>query len=107
MTIVLRPDVTEPQTDHVLVCIAQVGFRPDLSRGERRAIIGVIGDESRLQATPLSATPGVEQVLPILKPFKLASREMQPGDSVVEVQAGTGGVGRTVKVGGGHLAMIA
>src|SRR5262249_6489599 len=107
MIIVLRPDVTEQQVDHVLERIAELGFKPHLSRGERRTIIGVIGDESRLQATPLSAIPGVEQVLPILKPFKLASREMQPGDSVVEVRAGTGGVGRTVKVGGGHLAMIA
>jgi len=107
MIIVLRPDVTAEQVDHVLERIAELGFKPHLSRGELRTIIGVIGDESRLQATPLSAIPGVEQVLPILKPFKLASREMQPADTVVEVPAGNARTGPTVKIGGGHLAMIA
>ena len=55
---------------------------------------------------PLSAIPGVEQVLPILKPFKLASREMHSGDSVVEVGQGVPGV-QPVKIGGGSLLMIA
>src|SRR6266498_1476471 len=104
MIIVLRPDVTAEQIDHVLERIAELGFKPHLSRGERRTIIGVIGDEGKLHVQPLSAIPGVEQVLPILKPFKLASREMHPGDSVVDVQARGG---RTVKIGGGHLAMTA
>src|SRR6266542_2749854 len=99
MIIVLRPDVTEQQIDHVLERIAELGFKPHLSRGERRTIIGVIGDENKLQAEPLQAIPGVEQVLPILKPFKLAGREMHPQDSVVTVG--------TVRIGGGSLAMIA
>src|SRR3954454_3533095 len=107
MIIVLKPDVTDEQVDHVLECITELGFKPHLSRGERRTIIGVIGDEANLKAQPLSAIPGVEQVLPVLKPFKLASREMHPGDSIVEVHAGDADVGRTVKIGGGHLAMIA
>src|SRR5262245_41141819 len=105
MIIVLKPDVSEEQLEHVLERIAELGFKPHLSRGERRTIVGVIGDESRLQATPLSAIPGVEQVLPILKPFKLASRELHQGDSVVEIPAG--GSKASVKVAGGALAMIA
>src|SRR5262249_11096921 len=72
-----------------------------------RTIIGVIGDESKLQVEPLQAIPGVEQVLPILKPFKLASRELRRSDSVVEVGADAGPGVRTAKVGGGSLAMIA
>jgi 3-deoxy-7-phosphoheptulonate synthase len=64
-----------------------------------RTIIGVIGDENKLQAEPLSALPGVEQVLPILKPFKLASREFHGEDSVVQVGK--------VRIGGGSMAMIA
>src|SRR3954454_13774981 len=107
MIIVLNPDVTEQQIDHVLERIGELGFKPHLSRGERRTIIGVIGDEGKLHFQPLSAIPGVEQVLPILKPFKLASREMHPGDSVIEVPAGDARAGHTVKIGGGHLAMIA
>src|SRR5262249_26144713 len=106
MIIVLRPDVTAEQIDHVLERIAELGFKPHLSRGEKRTIAGVIGDESKLQAEPLSAIPGVEQVLPVLKPFKLASREMRAADTVVEVRA-AGSAAAPVRIGGGHLGMIA
>ncbi len=99
MIIVLRPDSTPDQIGHVLDRIRELGFKPHLSKGELRTIIGVIGDENRLQVQPLQAIPGVEQVLPILKPFKLASREFHSGDTIVEVGP--------VKIGGGHLAMIA
>jgi 3-deoxy-7-phosphoheptulonate synthase len=99
MIIVLKPNSTSAEIDHILERIQELGLKPHLSRGERRTIIGVIGDENKLQAEPLQAIPGVEQVLPILKPFKLAGRELHPKDSVVAV-------GR-VRVGGGSLAMIA
>jgi 3-deoxy-7-phosphoheptulonate synthase len=99
MIIVLKPNSTSDQIDHILERIEELGFKPHLSKGEHRTIIGVIGDENQLQAEPLAAIPGVEQVLPILKPFKLASREFHQADSVVVV-------GR-VRIGGGSLAMIA
>ncbi len=100
MIIVLRPDSTTEQIDHILERIHDLGFKPHLSRGEVRTIIGVIGDEDKLLVEPLSAIPGVEQVIPILKPFKLASREMKSRDTIVEV-------GRNVRVGGGYMALIA
>jgi 3-deoxy-7-phosphoheptulonate synthase len=106
MIIVLRPDSTEEQIDHILEHIQELGFKPHLSRGEKRTIVGVIGDEEKLRAEPLSAIPGVEQVLPILKPFKLASRELHHGDTVVVVGANAAGV-RPARIGGGSLAMIA
>jgi 3-deoxy-7-phosphoheptulonate synthase len=99
MIIVLRPHSTPEQIDHILERIQELGFRAHLSKGELRTIIGVIGDENKLQAEPLSALPGVEQVLPILKPFKLASREFHAPDSVVTVGS--------VRIGGGSMAMIA
>jgi 3-deoxy-7-phosphoheptulonate synthase len=99
MIIVLRPNSTSEQIDHILERIQELGLKPHLSKGELRTIIGVIGDENKLQAEPLAAIPGVEQVLPILKPFKLASRDFHAQDSVVQV-------GR-VRIGGGSLAMIA
>src|SRR6516225_5449547 len=99
MIIVLQPNAGQELIDHVVQRIEELGFRAHLSRGEKRTIIGVIGDETKLQAEPLQAIPGVEQVLPILKPFKLASRELHAQDSVVRVG--------TVKIGGGSLAMIA
>src|SRR5438105_1176797 len=99
MIIVLRPHPSQQEIDHVLERIQELGFKAHLSRGELRTIIGVIGDENKLQAEPLAAIPGVEQVLPILKPFKLASREFNAKDTVVQVGK--------VRIGGGSLGMIA
>jgi 3-deoxy-7-phosphoheptulonate synthase len=99
MIIVLKPHSAPDVVAHVLERIEELGLTPHLSQGVARTIIGVIGDEAKLQVEPLQALPGVEQVVPILKPFKLASREFHPEDSVFEVKG--------VKIGGGHLAMIA
>src|SRR5581483_6077612 len=99
MIIVLRPKTTPDQIDHILERIRELGLKPHLSEGVHRTIIGVIGDENKLQAEPLQAIPGVEQVLPIMKAFKLASREFKDADTVVMVGK--------VRVGGGQLAMIA
>ncbi len=76
-----------------------MGLSAHLSRGTFRTIVGIIGDEDKLRETPLRAIPGVADVIPVLPPYKLASRDAHPQDSVVDVSG--------VKVGGGHLAMIA
>ena len=55
MIIVLRRDSTAEQIDHILERIRDLGFKPHLSRGEVRTIIGVIGDEDKLQVEPLAA----------------------------------------------------
>jgi len=99
MIIVLKPGATPPEIQHVVDRIVELGFKPHLSQGEHRTIIGVIGDESRVLAEPFQAIAGVEQVLPIMKPFKLASREFNNKDTIVQVGK--------VKIGGGFLAMIA
>ena len=99
MIIVLKPGSTTAEIDHVIERIHALGLKPHVSTGEHRTIIGVIGDESKMQAQPLQAIAGVEQVLPIMKPFKLASREFYKKDTVVSVGK--------VKIGGGALAMIA
>lgn len=105
MIIVLKPESTQQQIDALMARIRELGLRAHLSQGEQRTIVGVIGEEEKLQVQPLQAMPGVEQVIPILKPFKLASRQMHPADTIVTVKAGASGPG--VKFGGGHVAMIA
>ena len=100
MIIVLKPDVSQEQVDHIVDRLTALGLRPELSRGVKRTLIGVIGDEDVIRNAPLRAFPGVEDVVPILKPYKLASREFQPEDTVIDVGCG-------VRVGGGSLAMIA
>jgi 3-deoxy-7-phosphoheptulonate synthase len=99
MIIVLKPHPPPEIIQHVIERIEAMGLTPHLSQGVARTIIGVIGDEDKLQAEPLQAIAGVEQVVPILKPFKLASREFHADDSVFEIKG--------IKVGGGHLMMIA
>ena len=99
MIIVLKPGSSETQVQIIVERIEQLGLKAHLSRGVQRTLIGIIGDEEKLQVEPLSAIQGVEQVLPILKPFKLASREFHQEDTVVQV-------GR-VRIGAGSLAMIA
>jgi 3-deoxy-7-phosphoheptulonate synthase len=99
MIIVLKPNPTPAQVRHVVERIEELGLVPHLSQGVSRTIIGVIGDEEKLRAEPLQAIDGVESVVPILKPFKLASREFHPEDSIFDVKG--------VRIGGGHLMMIA
>lgn len=100
MIIVVKPGTQPDQLQHILDRIADMGLKTDVSIGMKRTVIGVIGDEDLVRTAPLEAIPGVEEVLPILKPYKLASREYQQEDSIVDV-------GHGVKVGGGHLALIA
>jgi len=100
MILVLRPGHTQEQFDHLLERLQEMGFTPHVSRGQHRTIVGAIGDENLPQAEEVfNCLPGVEQVLRIQKPFKLASREFHRADTVVEVG--------TTKIGGGRLALIA
>ncbi|MBX7071905.1 MAG: 3-deoxy-7-phosphoheptulonate synthase [Pirellulales bacterium] len=98
MIIVLKPGVDEAAIQHVVERIESLGLKAHLSRGTYRTIIGVIGDEAKLQTAPLSAIPGVAQVMPVMPPFKLASIEAHGEPSIVDVAG--------VKIGGGYLAMI-
>ena len=83
MIVVLRTDVSEPQISHVLERVQELGFEPRLIRGEFRTIVGLIGDDNKTAAGALESIPGVEQVLRILKPFKMASREFHKEDTIV------------------------
>ena len=85
MIIITRPNVTDAEIDHIRERIESVGMRTHLSRGEQRTIIGCIGDEALLQEVPLRSLPGVESVTPVLKPYKLASREFAADRTVVRV----------------------
>jgi 3-deoxy-7-phosphoheptulonate synthase len=75
MIIVTRKGVTQEELDHIRERVEAAGLRTHVSRGEHRTIVGCVGDEERLQNIPLLSFPGVEAVHPVLKPYKLASRE--------------------------------
>lgn len=99
MIIVLKPEATEPQIDHIIDRLRELGLKAHISKGEERTIIGVIGDDRILQNQPLTVFPGVESVTPILAPWKLVSREFKKDNTLIDV----GGV----KVGGKKLAVMA
>ena len=99
MIIVLKPDASKKQVDHVIERIKALGLKPMVSKGTERTIIGVIGPEDALRVQPLEVIPGVEKVMPVLKPYKLVSREFKPESSVVKV----GGVA----VGGRQIVVMA
>jgi 3-deoxy-7-phosphoheptulonate synthase len=103
MIIVTKSDVTDAEIDHIRERIESLGMRTHLSRGERRTIIGCIGDESLLDEVPLRSLPGVESVTPVLKPYKLASREFAADRTVVRV----GGRDARAEFGGKAISVIA
>jgi 3-deoxy-7-phosphoheptulonate synthase len=86
MIIVMQPDHQEEDLQRLINRLEDLGLKAHLSRGEHRTIVGAIGDEQVLREVPLESLPGVEKVMPILKPYKLVSREFKPEDTVIEVQ---------------------
>ncbi len=100
MIIVLRPDATKKDLNHLVARIKKLGLKPWISKGVERTIVGIIGEEDLIRTQPLEVFPGVEKVMQILKPYKLASRDFKKENSVVDVGGG-------VKVGGAKLVVMA
>ncbi|MDD3274800.1 MAG: 3-deoxy-7-phosphoheptulonate synthase [Candidatus Omnitrophica bacterium] len=100
MIIVLKPDASQAQIEHLIEKVKGLGLTPHVSKGSERTIVGIIGPEDILRVTPLEVFPGVENVLPVLSPFKLVSREFQKEDSVIDL-------GKGVKIGGKEVVVMA
>ncbi|MBN2754800.1 MAG: 3-deoxy-7-phosphoheptulonate synthase [Candidatus Goldbacteria bacterium] len=100
MIIVLKPKTTKAQINHIVKKIAGFKLRAQVSKGKERTIIAVIGDERVLSTVPVEAFPGVEKVMTVLKPYKLASKDFRKEPSIIDLGLG-------VKIGGNHIAMIA
>jgi len=100
MMIVMQEGATDEQVRHIIDRIEQVGAKAHPSRGEFVTVIGAIGDDRALiSSLNLEGEPGVEKVVPILKPYKLVSAEFRGRDTVVEI------AGRPI--GGGAFGLIA
>ena len=100
MIIVMKAGATREEVDAVVSRIEEMSYRPHIIEGVERTVIGAVGDErekTRLQALDVMA--GVESVMPILKPYKLASSQGRPERSVFTVNG--------TSVGGGKLSVIA
>src|ERR687887_2510239 len=100
MMIVMREDATKEQVDSIVKRVESVGAHAHVSEGELLTVIGAIGDRERIANLDLAGADGVDRVVPITKPYKLASSQFKHGaETVVEVD------GR--RVGGGNFSLIA
>jgi 3-deoxy-7-phosphoheptulonate synthase len=97
--IVMSHQALPAQVDAVVEKIGELGLTPELSKGEDRSIIGVIGGNAYAYREAFAHLPGIQEIVQITKPYKLASREWQPKDTVINV----GGV----KIGGDEVVMMA
>src|ERR1700684_4098563 len=103
MMIVMKETATEEEVEAVVSKIERAGALAHRSRGARVRVIGAIGDveqDASVESLGLEGQPGVDRVVPILKPYKLASAQIRHGErTVLDID------GR--KVGGEHFALIA
>lgn len=99
MIIVMKRGASQAQISRVVEEIEGLGFSSHLSQGEERTIIGVIGNDRPIADHPLALLDGVETIVPILHPFKLASRDFQQENTVVPVNG--------IAVGGQRIIVMA
>lgn len=86
MIVVMKMGAGREEIVSVVQRVESLGFKTHLSQGEERTIIGIIGDERPLDKDSLGRMRGVERIVPILRPFKLASRDFQPQDTVFQLK---------------------
>jgi 3-deoxy-7-phosphoheptulonate synthase len=99
MLVVMRDHATAEEIEHVVERLKEAGAEAHLSQGEVKTIIGVIGEREVIYSLEMEGFPGVAEVIRVLKPYKLVSREFQPEATVVRVGS--------AEVGGGTLTVIA
>jgi len=99
MIVVMRVGSTEKEIDGVLERLKELGFKGSLSRGVERTVVGVVGQTYPELADELAVLEGVADVVPVSRPYKLASREFKPEDTVIRVG--------NVAIGGGNTVIMA
>src|SRR5512137_419124 len=99
MIIVMKKGSSARQVSSVVARVESLGYRAHLVQGEERTIIGVIRDDRPIDRTHFELLDGVEKTVPILKPFKMASRDMHPQDTIVSLDG--------VKIGGSKIVVMA
>ncbi len=99
MIIIMSNEVTDTQIDSVVQRLKGWGLGSNVSRGMERTVIGAIGDEGKIDKELLQALPGVEDVIRVMKPYKIVARSYQKQDTVIDIKG--------VKLGGRQIQVIA
>lgn len=102
MVIITNPGITQDQLDHIREQVEARGMRTRITRGERQTIVGCIGDDDVLREMALHRLPGVQAVIPVMKPYKLASLQFSACKTEVRV-----GDAADQVIGGETIAVIA
>ncbi len=100
MIVVLKPGSNQEDIDHVSQLIRERGLKDVVIVGTDRTVVAAVGDERLVDMSAIESAPMVERLVPILAPYKVASREIRPEPSVIT--AGSG-----MEVGGRKIAVIA
>ena len=96
MIVVMEQNVTDEKIDRVTKRVQELGLKAHVIRGTERTVIAAVGDERKIKVESFESYPGVSEVLPILAPYKMASKELKPEPTQVQVlgfRAGRGSVG--------------
>jgi len=99
MIIVMSHGATEKQIENVIDKVHSYGLRTHPIFGVQKTVIGIVGDDKTIVVENMRGMPGIEQIIPILQPFKFAGREAHPDDTVIEI----GGV----RIGGEKVVVMA
>jgi 3-deoxy-7-phosphoheptulonate synthase len=99
MIVILKQGATRAQMDNIIARIEQMGCGVEVSQGEERTVIGIIGNGRRLEREQIELMEGVERTVPIMRPFKRASRDFHPQDTIVKLNG--------VSIGGQRLVVMA
>ena len=98
MIVNMKDGATEQQIEHVIERVREAGYQAHITRGEQRTIVAAVGSGRRHEIEALQAAPGVDNIVPIAQPYKLVSRQVRPGGTVVDVAG--------VRIGNGEPVVV-
>src|SRR5271156_3327590 len=102
MIVVMKPGSTQSQIDHVISLVREMGLKEHVIVGTERTVVAVIGNDRFKDRSVLETVDGVDKVVPILAPYKMASKEVKKERSVITMKADTG-----AKIGAQKVGVIA
>jgi 3-deoxy-7-phosphoheptulonate synthase len=102
MIVVMKPGSSQKQIEHVVQLVREMGLKEHIIVGEERTVVAVIGNDRMKDRSVLESVAGVDKVMPILAPYKMASKEMKKERTAVPLGDKTG-----AKVGSNKIGIIA
>ena len=100
MIVIMKPGCRQPNVDHVVQLIRELGLKDHIIVGTDRTIVAAVGDKRQLDLSAIENAPMVDRMVPILAPYKVASREVKTEPSIVPI-------GPSAGVGGNKICIIA